>query len=67
MQKKIGEPVHITPIKNMTRKRKREPAVFSTDAMSPCDGYKSIDSSILQGVLNCFSKVQIVGLKKSWS
>ena len=64
MQKKIGELVQITPIKNM-RKRKRESAIFSTNDISPCDGYKIIDSSILQSVLNYISKCPNCGTEKT--
>ena len=50
MQKKIGEPVQITPIKNM-RKRKRESAIFSTDDIFP--GYKIIKMNYITKCPNC--------------
>ena len=61
MGKKIGEPLKTTPVKMLTRKRKRD----SNNDICPADGYKIIDSSILQSVLNTISKCTSCGFEKT--
>ena len=64
MGKKIGEPLKTTPVKMLTRKRKRDSNLTSND-ICPADGYKIIDSSILQSVLNTISKCTSCGFEKT--
>ena len=65
MERKCVEPVVTTPIKNMTRKRSRESAIFTEDVCSPIDGYKIIDSPVLVKMVNCAAKCSYCGAEKS--
>ena len=53
MSRKQTEELTVSPMKDrLTRKRKRESSLLSANTVSPIDGYKIIDSSILQNILN---------------
>ena len=60
--RKFGKAVEESPVK-MSRERKREATVHNNSDVSPADGYKIIDASILQSILNCILNVIIVVLK----
>ena len=55
MEKKIGVPIKTSPVKMLTRKRKHDTSLLSPDVCLG-EGYKIIDSSICQNVLDCISK-----------
>ena len=65
MGKKIGEPLKTTPVKMLTRKRKRNSNVLSSNDICPADGYKIIDSSIFQSVLDTISKYTSCCIEKT--
>ena len=65
MGKKIGEPLKTTPVKMLTRKRKRVSTLLSSNDICPADGYKIIDSSIFQNVLCTVSKCTSCGIEKT--
>ena len=65
MGKKIGEPLKTTQVKMLTRKRKRDSTLLSSNDNCPADGYKIIDSSIFQNVLDTVPKCTSCGIEKT--
>ena len=62
MERKLGD--GLQTVKNLTRKRKRDSALLFEDIITPVCGYKIIDSSILQGVVDSISKCPSCGVEK---
>ena len=58
MEKKQGDATKLSPVKMVSKKKKRESSFMSPNAITPIhgSGYKIIDSSILQEVLVLVSK-----------
>ena len=53
--RKFGKALEESPVK-LSRKGKREAVLHNNSDVTPADGYKIIDASILQSILNCISK-----------
>ena len=65
MEKKQGGGILLTPLKMTTRKRKMDSSFLSSHPTTPANGYKIIEFSILQDILNCVSKCTSCGKGKS--
>ena len=53
--RKFGKALEESPVK-LSRKRKREAVLHNNSDVTPADGYKIINASILPSILNCISK-----------
>ena len=54
----------VTPVKNKTRKEKNESSLFCDADFSPL-GYKIIDPSVVESMINCVSVCPDCGIKNN--